>query len=174
MISVTIDLSRVKAALGKFSPQQLSRRARGAMQESLAYLHHQVVTAMPVDTGAARQSVFTETRGTSLEGMRGTVASPLAYTVVLEKGRRPGQKMPPVMSIMLWVHRKKLVGSYSIKTHRRLGSRSRQAREDYQVAWLIARALGRRGLPAHKMFENAATKGKAAVQSIWLRWFKAA
>lgn len=64
------------------------------------------------------------------------------HAAVIEFGRRPGATPPPVDVIAKWVRRK-----LGIKGK---GSRARIR----QVAFLIARAIGRRGLPAHAVFRR--------------------
>ncbi len=150
MFEVTVDASQLNELIKKLDPEQVERRARTAMDESLEYLQHEIVTKASSNTGAFRASVFGEIRGRSLSEMRGIVASPLAYAVVIEYGRKPGKKMPPIGPIELWARR--VLGESGL-------------------GFVIARAIGRRGLPAHHLFRNAAEKGGATVQRIWLRHF---
>jgi hypothetical protein len=64
------------------------------------------------------------------------------YASIIELGRRPGSKAPPTSVIMKWLEQK-LRGS--VKNRK---SREAQARG---LAFVIARAIGKRGLPAHRV-----------------------
>jgi hypothetical protein len=152
-IDVRIDTSKVLAALDKM---QVKRRLGAAMQESVVYLQGLVQAATPADTGLHRGSVFTEVRGTPLE-LRGVVASPLKSMLVLERGRRPGQRMPPLGPIRAWLQR-------------------HGGTEAAKLAFVVARSIGRRGLfprqgkpDGYRMFEQAAHRGADAVHAIFAR-----
>ncbi len=60
------------------------------------------------------------------------------HASVIEFGRRPGARRPPLSAIIGWVRRK-------------LGIRGKRGKA---AAFLIARAIGRRGLPAHAVFRR--------------------
>ena len=143
-LEVTVG-DAVAAAL---DPAQLDRRVRGAMEESLAYLQGEVMKRTPVDTGLARGATFTDLRGSSV-ALRGVVANPLAHAVVLEYGRRPGGRMPPLDAIRPWVVRHGMPP---------------------EAAWAVARAIARRGTKAVRMFAGAAEAGVGTVQAIFARW----
>jgi len=70
---------------------------------------------------------------------------------------------PPLSAIAAWVRHKGLAGSYSIKTHRRVGSKASQAGQDLAVAFLIARAISRRGTKAVKYLERALTENRERI-----------
>ena len=62
---------------------------------------------------------------------------------VIEEGRRPGARQPPTAVIEAWLRRKLRV---AIKE----GRHAQMSPSAYRgVAFVIARAIGRRGLPAH-------------------------
>jgi hypothetical protein len=67
-----------------------------------------------------------------------TLANDAPHASVIEFGRRPGARQPPTAAILGWVRRK-------------LGKRGADAQT---TAFLIARAIGRRGLPAHAVFRR--------------------
>ncbi len=112
----------------------------------------------PVDRSTYRREWhFDDTR----EGASVYNSSP--HAGVIEYGRRPGARMPPLAAIEAWVHRKGLVLGVTKKgKRRRLSSRLTPSQiSGYQaqvrrVAWLIARSIARRGLPAHLILETAA------------------
>lgn len=76
--------------------------------------------------------------------------SPAILAAVLEGGRRPGARPPPTAVIAVWARRKLRV------TQRDLPS----------VAFLIARAIGRRGLPALRIFTIAAAAARPKVTAL--------
>lgn len=147
---VDIDPRQLRAAQQRLSPAPFERVMRAGMNEATQYLKGEVQQLMPVNNGLARGSVFTDVRGATLAGLYGITASPLEYVAVLEYGRRPGAPPPPVAAIQAWAARK-------------LGDGSRG------TAYVIARAIGRRGLPAHHMFSEAARRGLVTIGRIFTR-----
>jgi len=93
----------------------------------------------PVDTGRLRASIGAKTK----EGIRevkgvgadvvGRVGSRVEYAIYQEIGRRPG-KMPPIAPIEEWARRHGMAG----------------------MGFVIARAIGRRGLKGKRFLERAA------------------
>lgn len=136
-----------RALTEQWGEAAVSRKLRAATEESLQYLKGLVQEGTPVDTGLGRGSVFTAVRGTGLD-IEGVVASPQAHMVVLELGRRPGMRMPPLDPIRVWLRR-----------HGQSDS----------LAFVVARAIGRRGIEARRMFGKAAERGGATVTRIFAR-----
>jgi hypothetical protein len=69
----------------------------------------------------------------------------------MDLGRRPGARMPPLAPIMLWVERVLRVGlTPSGRRSRRRGAQA----EVRSVAFLIARAIGRRGITGRQFFSR--------------------
>ncbi len=69
---------------------------------------------------------------------------------IIELGRRPGEKAPPLQPIIDWVFRKGLV------KHRSRGTASAsQLAQARGIAFVVARAIARRGLPARYVMRNA-------------------
>lgn len=150
-ITVGIDLSSVRPLLDKLTPEQLGNRARAAMGESLGYLQAEIQKELPRGgTGILKGTLFTETRGTRLDDLRGIVASPQKYAVVVEKGRRPGAKMPPVAAIELWARR--VLGVTGL-------------------GFVIARSIAKKGIKPRPIFETVAKRGQSVVQRIFLKHF---
>lgn len=56
------------------------------------------------------------------------------------------------LAILDWVHRKGISGTYSVKSHRRTGSKGTQFQEDYNVAFLIALKILKVGVTPHPFF----------------------
>lgn len=149
-ISIQLDPNVIRQARRVLDEGMWRARLRAAMNESLIYLQGLVQQGTPVNTGKLRGSIFTEMRGTETN-LRGQVASPLFYGLVVEMGRRPGRRMPPLAAIGQWAQRK-------------LGL---SADEAMKAAWPIARAIAIRGIPARFMFRNAAARGASMVEEIF-------
>ncbi len=128
--SVTVDTSALTEYAADW--ERLAAAAQPefdrAMGEALAVLEGEIVGRTPVNTGFLRQSFGSTQRRTPM-GIEGEVRSIATYAAPVEFGRLPG-KMPPVDAIEYWVRRK-------------LGiTGDREARS---AAYVIARAIGRKG-----------------------------
>ena len=77
------------------------------------------------------------------------IGTPLEYAPVIELGRRPGQRRPPVAPIALWARR--ILGLPSDEAER--------------AAYAISIAIGRRGFPGRFMFERTAEENDNWVRS---------
>ena len=147
MITIRIDQVALKRLERKLTPERLGAALRSALEEALAWLKRAVVERTPVDRGALRAGIYTELHGTTFSDMHGMVAPSVAtaeYASVMEWGRRPGSKMPPVTVIAEWLQRKGIEAS----------------------AFVVARSIGRRGIKGHLMFTKAARAGKGPVTKI--------
>jgi hypothetical protein len=81
------------------------------------------------DTGQLAQSLVGETAGIS-----GRVYSPLPYASPMEAGRRAGARMPPPSALTGWMRR------HGIPT---------------SAAFVVARSIGRRGIPGRFYLQRA-------------------
>lgn len=99
---------------------------------------------LPVDRGTYR-------RGFKVRELAdgAMIYNPVAYAPVIEFGRRPGQKMPPIDAIADWVIRKGLVAAARGK------AKWDQRREAVQIAWLIARKIAARGIEGKHILGQA-------------------
>lgn len=153
VMTVRIELDQVALAraMQRLAPEEVHGRANAAMSESLALLQNVIQSKTPVNTGWTRGRIFTQQRGSPVEGWRGTVASPDEHMLVLEYGRKPGGRMPPVAAIERWAQLK-------------LGKSG--------LGWAIARAIARRGTKPLKIFRSAVEQYNDRINMIWLRHFK--
>lgn len=122
---------------------------RTAMQQSLDVLLQIAVTETPVNTGLLRGSFTTDVRGRGVD-MVGRMFSPLGYAAAVEHGRAAGRP-PPIEAIRYWVIRKRIAD---------------EAEAD-SVAFLIARAIGRRGTKGAHMVKAAMDRGGPIVVRLW-------
>lgn len=107
---------------------------------------------MPVDRGTYRRSFrFEDIAG-------GAVVYNFApYASVIELGRRPGGRMPPLSVIADWVRRKGIGVRQGPKQKGR-GFKRRTDAELRGIAFIIARRIRARGLPAHHILRLASAK----------------
>lgn len=80
------------------------------------------------------------------------------------KGDRDGKFFE---NILAWVKRKKLAGTYSVKTRRRTGKKADRQREDEQVAFAIYLSILKHGIKPHPFFFKQGDKhGPAIIKAI--------
>jgi hypothetical protein len=140
------DLARALAADGEASfgavvgaiRTTCALRAPGIFQRLVDGEHPK-----PVDRGTYRRSLKVEKieRGA-------TVYNSAPHAPIVEGGRRPGSRMPPLDLIAEWVRRKGV--GVQVGPVRR--GRSRPEVDVRGLAFVVARAIARRGLPAHRIF----------------------
>lgn len=119
------------------APELLAKHMRNAMDASLDLLIYWTSAETPVNLGLLRGSWTKEITG-ERAALTGEMFTPLIYGWPVERGRRPG-KRPPVEAIKMWARRK-------------LGL---TGKELDQAAFLIARAIGRRGTEGAAMVYQA-------------------
>lgn len=126
---------------------------RDEMQTAIAAgvneLRNEIVPRVPVNQGILRQGVQTQVAlmGDQLE-MVGRVFDPVAYAVPVEAGSVP--HFPPPGPLQLWVRRK--LGITDDKEVR-------------SVAFLVGRAISRRGTQARNFFRDGVAAAKGRVQA---------
>lgn len=152
-LEIKVDLSDLKAFIDKIPEldKAIETEQNYAMYAGLAVLEQAVVPRTPVNFGLARQGWSQQVTGTSAS-LQGEFFNPVPYALPLETGRKPG-KQPPTEAIQLWVTRK-------------LGLEGDEARS---VAFLIARAIGRRGTQGAYMLQD----GWAQAEPIIIRLHEA-
>ena len=101
----------------------------------------------PRDTGAGVESMRAVSSGQQAE------IRALPHMIVMDQGRRPGQKMPPVDAIQDWVTRR--AGRGQIRLSGGATDRVKQARG---IAWAIARAIAKNGIEGRKYIEKSTQK----------------
>jgi hypothetical protein len=128
-----------------------------ATEELLPVLLEQVragaIAGTPVDLGFARQSWQVQIDRPSPVLVQGSVYSNLDYMPYIEEGRRPGSRPPPSSALYDWVARKLGIAAKDIAG----------------VAFVVARAIGQRGLPALRPLGKAVEANAALAQQIFTR-----
>jgi len=105
------------------------------MELTMQAAEAEVVQKTPVDQGTLRGSAY----GRVVDlwpVVEGHLGSPLIYALPVEEGSKP--HWPPRAPIQAWVHRK-----FGLS-----------GKEMISVAFLVARAMSRRGTRAHHMFQQ--------------------
>ena len=118
----------------------------------------------PVNMGSLRQSIHATSKdklthyvevgasyGAYVEfGTGGKVSIPIGYEqyAATFKNKKGGSLEDMIQALTLWVKRKGLAGTYSVKSQRRLGSKAAKASQDEKLARFLAIKILRNGIKA--------------------------
>lgn len=119
----------------------------GAVEFGVNVMQGAIVPLVPVDRGTLRNSIQNTIQGQGVEVI-GRVFTPLAYGLPVELGAVP--HFPPPAALEGWVKRKLGISD---------------AREVKSVAFLVARAIARRGTKAWEMFQRGFAAAKPRVEA---------
>ena len=106
-VGINIDLDEVEGWLeaAQKAPELMEREAAIAMELAVGAVERKVVDNTPVNIGALEGAWHIRVRrGQGI--VKGEIVNPLKYAIVIEKGRSPNSKAPPVSVIQFWVSRK--------------------------------------------------------------------
>ncbi len=138
-LNVTVDLGALQE-LARVFPEVVREESLAVLELVAARVESAVVAKTPRGVGGEAGlagSIFGETAATG-NSFSAVIGTPLEYGAVVELGRRPGKRQPPIEPIALWARRK-------------LGVSDKEARS---VGFLIARKIGREGFEGAHMFER--------------------
>lgn len=144
-LAARVDMKGIEDLIRRFP--EASRKAREArITEALLFLERAVAGHTPEGAGPVhiRETYHSKVRMTG-ERVWGTMGTPVKYGEPLELGSKP--HFPPLGPLRYWVERK-------------LGYTGREAAS---VAFLIARAISRRGTKPARMFGRALDENEARV-----------
>lgn len=155
------DLVRVMEE-GAQRGTEIHKAAEVAVLKILSVLQEQVKVRTPGNFGHLRGSFEKALLvGTPVGVVEGELVTPLIYGIVMELGRTPGKRPPPTEPIELWILRKNLIdpdteapyeaGSWQIKG----------------AAYVIARSIGKKGIPGHFMVRDGVIATRPAANQIW-------
>ena len=144
MIRITLKGADETAKLLKRFPERLRAALLRAMRESAILVQSLAKTNAPVFRGLLRVSIL-QTVAEEGEKLIGHVGSALTYAPVVEFGRESGW-FPPVSELKIWARRK-------------LG--------DERLAFVIGRAIKRRGFKAQPYLTPALEAGRSRIQTIF-------
>jgi hypothetical protein len=130
------------------APQIVAEESKRGLNTGVLILEAAIKPNTPVGvTGAARAGVQTSVSGVGVN-MVGRVFNPVAHANAVETGRRPGSP-PPTANLMLWVRRKLKVSDEDARG----------------VAYVVARAIGRRGTKGAVPFRKAFIEKRSQVEA---------
>lgn len=150
-------------------PDRVQKQLKGELKLSAEEVRKLAIKDAPGDQGKLRQSIVVSDQG----GLTNTTTANVPYAAFQEWGTKKFVSVPTELSayaatfkgksagagtikldeaILAWVKRKKISGTYSVKTKRRTGGAKQKDREDKQLAFLIARKIARDGIHAHPFF----------------------
>lgn len=123
--------------------EQAIRDLRGtpmlnAMRDATLYIDRDAKKNAPVDTGRLRASITPEVRAQG-ETIEGVVGSNVTYAPYVELGTRP--HWPPIAALEVW------------------------ARRHHTSAFIVARAISRRGTPAKQYLQKAFESNKDKIEA---------
>ena len=150
MISVSATITEVPKLLTKEAERIWEKNVEDALDVMAEVIAGKAKDYAPVNFGHLRSSIFVEK--TEARGVR-FVTSPLPYAIVMEKGRRPGKRLPPFDPIALWVQRALRIP----RTDERFSS----------VVWHLRRKIAKRGIQARHFFRRAAQFGEDKARDIF-------
>ncbi len=102
------EIARKLKESAKRFPRETFRQTEAAMALIVNEFQNEVIMGTPAGVGGAaglRGSIFGETVKNK-NGITGIVGSPLEYADVIEYGRKPGSRIPPIQPIALWAEKK--------------------------------------------------------------------
>jgi hypothetical protein len=150
------DTERIIGRLLRYD-QISDRHLRIAMNKSVAKIEARTRKNAPVGVNSRlRNSIASEVRSPSPGSLVGRVGSTMkreVYPVVMERGRKPGQQMPPSSALERWVRI-------------RLGVPKKQVKS---VAFLVARKIGRRGIMGRFFLRKAWFASKRQVDGYFTK-----
>lgn len=141
----------------------IQKETKDIVFDSATDIETGAITKVPVNMGQLKQGVFKRSLN---RGLSFIVGSNTSYAPFVEFGTRSKLKIPPgyeklaarfknsgggnfdefLESIIDWVDKKKLTGTYSIKTKRRTGNKAANNAEIKRVAYLIAMSILKKGI----------------------------
>jgi HK97 gp10 family phage protein len=131
------------------SAAKIAKDAKRNAPKNLGTLAQSINFAGIVDSKGAAWEVFsTANYAPYVEfGTGGKVSIPAGFETLAAqyKGRKEGTMKEFIKALTLWVQRKGIVGTYSVKTKRRTGKKAVRQRQNEAAAWAIAISILRNG-----------------------------
>ena len=156
MIQISSTLHYNPKAASQF--RQVVERAIIAITEQARTI---AVEAAPRNTGALRNSIFTSYTSSD-RSFKGEVSTALPYAVVMEEGRTPGGKFPPMNAIARWVQLKgidvRIKQAFNLKLKGQALLRA--------ATFLVARKIAVSGIPPKKFFEIAFLNARRTLERV--------
>ncbi len=134
----------------KHSPQVAKKHFKNAMRKSVSTIELNVKDEAPTGVSARLAgSIASEVKGvgSNIIGEVGSTLKDEEYPAVMEFGRKAGAKMPPPSALERWVHIVLKVPNKHAKG----------------VAYIVARAIGKKGIEGKRYFEKGFNKSKSQI-----------
>jgi hypothetical protein len=152
------------------TPQQLERDIRRTLTASLQMIERDARANAPQDTRRLHSSINHQITG-SFPRLLGEVGPSVRYGMAVEFGRAPG-RMPPVNALIGWVRRHWSPDrSRPVAAGRRRYGAWQRAGESAlrSQAFLLARAIARRGVQAQPFMGPAFRTNRVRIESLFAR-----
>lgn len=159
----------------KEQPRLVNKHLRKAMRQATITLASAITPLVPVGvSGRLKNSIGSEIEDHGGGDIVGRVGSSLrneAYPAVMEFGREPGHGVSAegIEQLTRWVHVKHITGTYSVKTHRRMGGKKTQADEDRAMAYAIARAIKARGIRGREFMKQGYERSQSKIDGYFVQ-----
>jgi HK97 gp10 family phage protein len=131
------------------SAAKIAKDAKRNAPKNLGTLAQSITFAGMVNSQGAAWEVFsTANYAPYVEfGTGGKVSIPAGFETFAAqyKGRKEGTMKEFIKALTLWVQRKGIVGTYSVKTRKRTGNKATRKSQDQSAAWAIAISILRNG-----------------------------
>lgn len=157
LITMRVESERTKLGVSTL-PRAIGQELRPALEHLGRTLQEDVRGGMRKDRGAERRNVKRRVTGT-LARRRLLVWGDLAQTRVDEEGRARGARMPPHgkgAPLFAWVGRKGLVDRIA-------GRKGSRASRQQSAAFVVARGIARKGIPARRPFARALERNRSLI-----------
>lgn len=177
MLGLSLDISgvpQIQKAIKKIE-ENATKGVENELKASVLTIQRDAKRLAPKNTGHGAQNIATSGSGLTWDtfatdlymayqefGTGRKVKIPAGYEsfAAQYRGGKHGTFKEMIKAIMLWVRRKGISGTYSVKTQRRTGSRAAQSRQDQQAAYAIAISILRNGIKAQPFMIPAYEKEK--------------
>ncbi|HTE24955.1 HK97 gp10 family phage protein [Flavitalea sp.] len=166
----SIKVEGLEQVLSRFKtfPERIQKAVSSELKLSAERVKRLAVKDAPGDRGTLRQNI-TVNQSTGIAFTTVVQNRTAAYMEWGTKSKRripaelmayassfqgPGPKGGPSMqdAIQAWVKRKKIAGTYSVKTKRRTGNKATKEKQDKALAFVIARSIRKNGVNPHPFF----------------------
>ena len=149
-------------------PQVTEANVRRALTQSLLLIEADAKVNVRQDTRRLAGSINHQITG-AFPDLVGRVGPSVKYGAVVEFGRRPGSRMPPVDALLGWVRRHFSPGATAVAAGPARGRAWRAAGEHAlrSRAFALARAIARRGIPARPFLVPAYRKNQPAIEALF-------
>ena len=167
-LRISVNISG--ALLSGKAPNIIQKGLERAITRATLLLYTEVAKRTPKGVygaqGGLLRSIQHEVQYKGTPIVKGIVASAHKYAEVIEKGRRPGQKMPPGAILASCLKTRGLVAQGGL-VQWIMKKFKVDMKRAIQLEFVVRRSIGRKGFPGVHMFENALNENFSRVQTIF-------